>query len=109
MSTKTARTVAERFLTYLKEEGLNDQLQDIAEHLTKEADRRHTITVICATPLSDKEQKDLSATLTAEWGDRDVMFTVDESLLSGMIISFRDRVIDMSGRHALRDLRQELS
>jgi F0F1-type ATP synthase delta subunit len=106
---KTAKVITERFLEYLKEQGLSDQLPDIAAALSKEADRRHSVTVISAAPLSKKEQNDLEHTLTAEWGEREVIFTVDESILSGMIISYRDRVIDMSGRHALRDLRQQLS
>lgn len=109
MSQKTAKVLTENFLAYLKEEGLHDLLPDIAVGLSREADRRQNITVMSAAALSEKEQAELTKTLTAKWGERDIVFTVDSSLLSGMIIAFRDQVIDMSGRQALTDLNQKLS
>ncbi|HSI21304.1 MAG TPA: F0F1 ATP synthase subunit delta [Verrucomicrobiae bacterium] len=109
MSQKTVRTISESFLAYLTEEGLTDLLPEIAESLTREADRRQVITIMSAAPLPEGEKSDLKKTLTAKWGEHAVEFTVDESLLSGMIIAYRDQVIDMSGRSALNDLSQKLS
>ncbi len=109
MSTKTARTIAENFIAYLNEEGIGDLLPEVASLLDKEADRRNIITVMSAETLTEKEQADLCKTLTAKWGERDVEFAVDSTLLSGMIIAFKDQIIDMSGRNALTDLSQHLS
>jgi F0F1-type ATP synthase delta subunit len=109
MSQKTAKVITENFLGYLKGEGLSDLLPDIAEALGREADRRLVITVMSAAPLSDGEKKELHKTLTEKWGEREVVFTVDDTLLSGMIIAFKDNVIDLSGRQALTDLNQTLS
>ncbi len=109
MSKKTAKLLIENFIGYLKEEGLSDLLPEVAEGLSREADRRQIITVMAAAKLTEKEQTDLRKTLTDKWGERSVEFTTDESLLSGMIIAFRDQVIDLSGRTALTDLSQKLS
>jgi F0F1-type ATP synthase delta subunit len=84
-------------------------LPDIALSLSREADRRQVITVIAAAELPEKEQKELSKTLIEKWGEHTVEFTTDETLLSGMIIAFRDQVIDLSGRSKLNDLSQKLS
>lgn len=104
----TARTLTEGFLAYLKDEGLDAQLPEIAELLSREADRRQVITVISAEAFEKKEQADLKAKLLEEWGEHPVTFVVDPSLLSGFLVAFGDRVIDMSGRNALNELSEML-
>lgn len=105
----TAATITKRFLDYLKEEHLDELLPDIARELSKEAERRQVITVVSAAAFSKAESESLEKQLVAAWGEHDVVFTVDPSILSGFLVAFRDRVIDMSGRTALTDLSQHLS
>ena len=109
MSNRIALGMTDRILQYLKEEDIENELPEIAELLTREADRRQIITVMSAAELTKKEEHDLHATLTEKWGEHPIAFTVDASLLSGMIIAFQNQVIDMSGRAAIADLRQTLA
>lgn len=105
----TAQTIAKRFLEYLREEGMQDELGVIAAELTREAERRQVITVMSAEPLTEKDRAKLTTALVKKWGEHEVEFTVDASLLSGLLIAFKDQVIDMSGRNALTDLKEQLS
>lgn len=109
MSNRIAKGVSDRLLQYLREEGIGDELPTITELLQHEVERRQAITVISAAAIDEPAQQELVATLNAKWGDRPVQFAVDAALLSGMIIAYRDQIIDMSGRHALTDLNQQLS
>lgn len=109
MSNRIAKGVSARLLQYLREEGISEELPAITELLQHEVDRRQIITVISAAKLTESAEDELRVTLTEKWGKRSVTFTVDHALLSGMIISFRDQVIDMSGKHSLTDLSQKLS
>lgn len=58
------------------------------------------VTVISAMPLTDEEQN----RVRAETGASDVTFTVDPSILGGLIIQAPDRVVDASVRNNLNAL-----
>jgi ATP synthase F1 delta subunit len=105
---KEPQQIAERFIAYLKEQGQYENLSEIVDVLQKEAFRRQEIHLISAETLSESEQTDLKKTLTAKWGDHPLIFTVDPVLLSGMIIKFRDKIIDLSGKSKLTNLAQAL-
>lgn len=106
---KEVKTITEGFLDYLSEQGLSDLLPDIAQSLTHEAERRQMVTIMSAAELSTTEKDNLTTSVTAKWGEHPVTFTVDATLLSGIIVAFKDHILDMSGRNALTDLRETLA
>ena len=104
----TSETLATAFTDYLKEHNRYEELPELIRLLEKEAYRNQNITVVTASALSAAEKKELEAALTKKWGEHAVLFAVDPILLSGMIVTFQDRVIDTSGKHSLADLKHEL-
>lgn len=96
--------ISRSFVEYLKEQGLYGHLPEIVGHLQKEAERSKAITVVSALPLTKEEQKELTATLHKRWGQHDLVFTVDSTLMSGLLISFEDQLIDLSGRGRVSSL-----
>ena len=106
--TTTAKLISERFLEYLDEQGQAEILPEIADILNAEALRRQEIHVIAAAPFEKSEQHELEKTLQEKWGEHPVLITIDPILLSGMIITFRDTIIDLSGKGRLMDLATHL-
>jgi ATP synthase F1 delta subunit len=104
----TAQKIAETFIAYLKEQERFDELPAIVQALQEEVLRNQDISVIVAVELSAAEQKSVSDLLTKKWGERRVIFTIDPALLSGMIVRFRDIILDLSGKHDLHDLAHTL-
>ncbi len=104
----TAKTIAERFITYLKEEEQIEHLEEIAGYIQAEALRRQEIHVISALELDAKERKSLEKTLHEKWGEHPTIFTCDPIILSGVIIKYSDTIIDLSGRASLTDLATHL-
>ena len=104
----TPSHISQQFIQYLKEQGGYDQLPEIVQLLEKEVERNQDITVISSVELASKEQGELEKTLLKKWGEHRVIFTTDPILLSGIIVKFKDQVLDASGRGALISLKQEL-
>lgn len=104
----TATKISQEFISYLQEHELYDLLPDVVRELEKESFRSKEITVISSIELSPAEKKDLESTLQGKWGEHPFVYTVDPVILSGMIVKFEDKIIDMSGRGKLTDLAQEL-
>lgn len=104
----TPHQIAQEFIAYLKKEKLIEQLPALIKELTAEAERNQDITITSAAPLSEREQAEFRRQLSKKWGEHRLLFTVDPILLSGAIISFKDQLIDLSGRGALADLSQNL-
>lgn len=105
----TAETIANRFIAYLKEEDQYASLPEITKQLQNEVWRNQDIYVISALELSAAEQKETTAELLKKWGEHQVVFTVDPTLLSGLIVRFQDNVIDLSGLRNLNDLKETLT
>ena len=63
-----------------------------------------SVEVISAMPLSDDEKNKVKS----EAGARDITFTVDPSILGGLIIRTQDRVVDGSVRSGLGELSSRL-
>ena len=103
----TARDIAATFISYLKEQGQEDQLETLVGYLQEELYRNHDITVISATELDQDERSALEKKLTATWGEHRIIISVDPTIVSGMIVRFRDTLIDLSGKHQLEGLAQE--
>lgn len=104
-----AAAIAKSFVAYLKEEELYHLLPAIEQELEAEIFRNQDITVIAATDLAEGEKRDITKELTTKWGEHRVVFTVDPTILSGMIVRFQDNIIDLSGRHGLRELKETLT
>ena len=105
----TPQDIATAFLEYLKEQGLYEQLPAVCQSLQQEIDRNHDITIVSALPLRDEEVRILEQKLTEKWGEHRIIISHDPSLLSGMLIRFRDQVVDLSGRQKLTELQEQLA
>ena len=104
----TSKHLTDSLVRYLKEQGLYEQLPEIAADLQAEVERNKNITVVTAVEISSGEQATITKLLNNKWGDHAVLFAIDPILLSGMIITFQDQVIDTSGRNQLQQLSQTL-
>ena len=105
---KEPKQIADRFIAYLKEEEQYENLSEIVDILQKEAYRRQEINIISSEKLSETEQSELKKSLTAKWGDHPLVFTVDPIILSGMVVKFQDKILDLSGKNKLTNLAQVL-
>ena len=67
--------------------------------------------VSTAAPLSDAQKEKVCARLleTTDFETFEMNYTVDETLLGGMVIRVGDRVVDTSIKNKLRDLSKQLS
>ena len=67
--------------------------------------------VSTAAALSDVQKKSVNARLleTTDFETVEMNYTVDESLLGGMVIRMGDRVVDTSIKNKLRELSKQLS
>ena len=67
--------------------------------------------VSTAAALSDVQKKSVNARLleTTDFETIEMNYTVDESLLGGMVIRIGDRVVDTSIKNKLRELSKQLS
>jgi len=86
-----------------------DVVHDMYIHLWHTAQRVVPVTITSALPLSDMQVSALTTVITTRTG-RTVLLQqqVDPDILSGLIITMGDRVIDASARTALAELRTML-
>jgi ATP synthase F1 delta subunit len=108
MAHPTPLKISQQFIAFLKEQELYELLPEIVTELEKESFRSKEISLISAVELSAAEKKEIESTLKAKWGEHPFIYTTDAVILSGMIVKFEDKIIDMSGRGKLTDLAQEL-
>lgn len=66
--------------------------------------------VSTAKPLTDEQKKAVAGKLleTTEYVDFQMNYTVDESLIGGMVIRIGDRVVDSSIKHKIDELSRSL-
>lgn len=102
------KELAENIIQFLQEKDQYGELPAVVELLEQEVFRNQEITLISATSLSQADQEKVEKMLAQKWGEHSVKYTVDPILLSGMIIKFQHQVLDLSGRSALQELKQEL-
>ena len=62
-------------------------------------------------PLSDSQKGQIRQRLleTTKYVEFEMHYSVDESLIGGMVIRIGDRVVDSSVKHKLQSLTRELS
>lgn len=109
MSRPSANMLADGILKYLQTEEALEALPEIIERLQRELALEQPITIISSEALSPADAKELSKKATTAWGNHPVTLLVDEALLSGFILRFRDQLIDLSGRGRLTQLQTSLS
>lgn len=94
-----------------------DRFYDIMETLDyviaqiKEYKNIGTAIVSTALPLSEIQQKQVEKRLldTTKYVDFDITYTVDPTLIGGMTIRIKDRVVDSSIKTKLAEMSRELS
>lgn len=104
-----SESLATTIISHLKKNNQYADLSDIVEHLQKEVYRSQAITVIAAAELTEEDKINLKSTLIKKWGEHDITITIDPTLLTGMIVRFKDIIIDMSGKQKLNQLGEELA
>ena len=79
--------------------------------VTKEHKKIGVAYVSTAAALSDVQKEKVNARLleTTDFETIEMNYTVDESLLGGMVIRIGDRVVDTSIKNKLRELSKQLS
>ena len=108
MPQPTSHSIASEISHFLKEQGLYEQLPAVVKELEAEVYRNHDITILTPAELSKEEKTKLEKTLTEKWGEHRFVYILDQALLSGILIRFRDQLIDMSGRFKLDELGKAL-
>ncbi|MCL1853382.1 MAG: ATP synthase F1 subunit delta [Peptococcaceae bacterium] len=100
------------FLYLLIESRRQGLFKLIAREFARMADAaRHVVEVklTCAGPLSDKQEKELTAVLAAQTGSTiRLVQSVDEDLIGGAKVQIGDTVMDGSVRAALRKMHSDL-
>jgi F-type H+-transporting ATPase subunit delta len=109
MNTRSVESIADGFISYVRQQGLEERLPEVIECLQREADRQVDITVVSAASLDEGERREIGERVQQKWGEHHVRFHVDPLLVSGLIVHFRDQLIDLSGHGRLSDLQAHLS
>ena len=103
----------ENLITLLAENGRLEtiaSISEIYESLKQEAEGMIEVQVTSAQELSQKQQSDISESLTKRLGKKVSLTTeIDESLIAGAIIHAGDLVIDGSARGSLKKLSTALN
>ena len=82
----------------------------VFEKRVKEYKKIGTAYVSTARPLTDAQKDKVVAKLlaTTEYVDFEMNYTVDETLIGGMVIRIGDRVVDSSIKHKIDELAKDL-
>jgi F-type H+-transporting ATPase subunit delta len=109
---KDAPREVRNFLLALARENKLDQLAAVAqsfEQYGQSSARQLTGEVISAIELDDKQRATIANDLRARYGDRlDLRFSVDPSLIGGLIIRIGDQVLDNSLRARLSAVQRNM-
>ncbi len=106
-----SQTVADMVYDFLaKRDGL-DQLPEIIQILKSRYDMLPSdqVLVTTAISLSPETKKQLSSLLSQRLGSGNtVIFKTDKSIVGGLVIRHKDKIIDLSLNHRLNKIREEL-
>jgi len=90
-------------------EAMREAIAEEMERLTEEANHIHVVDVTSARPLTAGHQAELSEKLAAHLGGTvKPRFTVDPSLLAGLLIKIGDTIVDNTIKTDLDHLRSKL-
>jgi F-type H+-transporting ATPase subunit delta len=100
------------FLIAMAREGTLDRLPEVVqsfEHYRQADTRPLTGEVISAVTLDDAQRAKITRDLQARYGERlDLRFSVDPSLIGGLIIRIGDQVLDNSLRARLSAIQRNM-
>ena len=101
------------FLCVLAEKNRYEDVNGVLEYFTervREDEGIGTAYVTTAFPLKDDKKKAIHDKLLSgtKYRKMDVIYSVDESLIGGMVIRIRDRVVDSSIKTRLENMEREL-
>ena len=100
------------FLLTLAQEGALDRLPEIVrsfERYSQAGAQKLSGEVISAVALDDAQQKRITEELRARYGDQlELRFSVDPSLIGGLIIRIGDQVLDNSLRTRLSAIQRSM-
>lgn len=106
-----ARALFDSLQATLKDQGAEDQLDQVVQsffELVRGGGPRDA-EVTSALPLEQTQRDAITRQLRAKYGPAlDVKFTVDDSILGGLIVRVGDRVLDDSVRSRLADVQQRM-
>ena len=102
------------FLTTVVEKGRHKEILSILEYFigqVKEHKKIGTASVASAVSLSDAQKAQVRERLlaTTNYLEFEIHYTVDPSLIGGMVIRIGDRVVDSSIKTQLYELQKELA
>jgi len=102
-----------RFLLVLNDKGRLSKLQSIAgayDALLQERFGRVEVDVFTASPLSDKQRKDLESRLRDAIGKEPILHAyTDESIIGGVRVLIGDQLIDASVASRIRRMAEQLA
>lgn len=101
------------FLTTIVEKGRHKEIRQILAYFigqVKEYKKIGTAHVASAVALSDAQKAQVKERLleTTQYVDFEILYTVDPSLIGGMVIRIGDRVVDSSIKTQLYELQKKL-
>ena len=101
------------FLTTVVEKGRHREIPSILEYfisLVKEQKKIGMADIASAVALSDAQKDQIKEKLlaTTQYAEFEINYTVDPSLIGGLVIRIGDRVVDSSIKTQLRELSKEL-
>ena len=106
-----AQALAESLQATLRDQGAEDQFDEVVSiffDLVRGTGPRDA-EVTSALPLDPAQQATILQQLRGKYGPAlDVKFTVDESILGGLIVRVGDRVLDTSVRNRLTEVQQRM-
>ncbi len=109
---KHALPEVEKFLQVLVAEGVLDQLPAIIDAFAEYGQQEPTVSTVhvtSAVALSDEQKAHISKELNQRYkADLDIGFSVDETLIGGLIIRVGDQVLDNSLRSRLGSIQRNM-
>lgn len=101
------------FLGIIVEKGRYNSLESILEYFllrVKEAKKIGVAHITSAKPLSDSQREEILAKLlaTTDYKSFEMNYSVDDSLIGGLVIRIGDRVVDSSIKTKLFELKRDL-
>lgn len=101
------------FLTIVVEKERSDEMEEILTYFTDRIKEEKGIGVAyvkTATPITEIQKAQIKEKLlaTTSYHEMEMYYSVDETLIGGMVIRIKDRVVDSSIKTKLSDLTRQL-
>jgi len=107
---KTVEEIVNGFLSYLSSRGQLNLLPQVIERLSQHLKEEEKIaTVVSAIELKEEELEKIKMFLKRKFGQElNVKLIVDPKIIGGLVIKYRDQVIDRSLKGKLNSLVENL-